>query len=69
MSRAKRITQPDILIIGAGPAGATYARVLAQNGKKVLMIDAGPQFSDRPGRCVKNTFAYQRDLNQFTFMI
>lgn len=33
------------------------------------MIDAGPQFSDRPGRCVKNTFAYQRDLDRFTYMI
>ncbi|HVT89405.1 MAG TPA: GMC oxidoreductase [Tepidisphaeraceae bacterium] len=69
MRRLARIQKPDVLIIGAGPAGSTYATVLARNGKKVLMIDAGPQFSQRPGRCVKNTFAYQRDLNQFSFMI
>ena len=60
---------PDVLIIGAGPAGSAYAHVLARAGLKVLMIDAGPQFSNRPGRSLKNTFAYQRDLNQFTNII
>ncbi|SIO26879.1 pyranose oxidase [Singulisphaera sp. GP187] len=69
MSRSRKIQSPDVLIIGAGPAGSTFARVLAQAGQKVLMLDAGAQFSDRPGRVLKNMFKYQRDLNQFTYMI
>jgi pyranose oxidase len=69
MGQPNKIKNPDVLIIGAGPAGSAYAHVLAKAGLKVLMIDAGPKFSDRPGRCVKNTFAYQRDLNQFTNII
>jgi digeranylgeranylglycerophospholipid reductase len=29
----------DIVIIGSGPAGATTARVAAENGLRVLMVD------------------------------
>ena len=44
---------PDILIIGAGPAGLCAARVAAATGLKVLVIDerskAGGQFFKQPG--------------------
>lgn len=30
----------DILVVGAGPAGATVARLLAAGGKQVLLVDA-----------------------------
>lgn len=46
----------DILIIGSGPVGATYARILSQQKPhaKILMIDAGPKVSDKIGQHVKN---------------
>ena len=46
----------DILIIGSGPVGATYARILSEQKPqaKILMIDAGPKVSDTIGQHVKN---------------
>lgn len=46
----------DILIIGSGPVGATYARILSAQKPhvKILMIDAGPKVSDKMGQHVKN---------------
>ncbi|MCJ7571814.1 MAG: FAD-dependent oxidoreductase, partial [Candidatus Thermoplasmatota archaeon] len=29
----------DIVVVGAGPAGATAAKFLAEKGEKVLLID------------------------------
>lgn len=37
----------DVLIIGAGPAGSAAARVLAQAGLDVLLIDQQPQGRDK----------------------
>ncbi len=46
----------DILIIGSGPVGATYARIISEQKPhaKILMIDAGPKVSDKMGQHVKN---------------
>ncbi|MCI3270753.1 GMC oxidoreductase [Streptomyces cylindrosporus] len=46
----------DVLIIGSGPTGSAYARVLADEapGARVLMVEAGPQVSTPRGRHVKN---------------
>lgn len=46
----------DILIIGSGPVGATYARILSEQKPhaKILMIDAGPKVSEKMGQHVKN---------------
>jgi len=38
-----RVEQVNILIIGSGPIGATFAQRLVAAGKKVLMIDIGEQ--------------------------
>jgi pyranose oxidase len=59
----------DVLVIGAGPLGSTFARKLVDGGRKVLMIDAGDQLSKRPGQHLKNAWLYQRDVNQFTGVI
>jgi len=46
----------DVVIIGSGPTGATYARTLADEAPsaKILMVEAGPIISDPPGMHVAN---------------
>ncbi|MCP9765546.1 hypothetical protein EGI31_21635 [Lacihabitans soyangensis] len=46
----------DVLIIGSGPIGATYARIIAEHkpATKIVMIDLGPKISDKIGQHVKN---------------
>jgi len=63
------ILKTDVLVIGAGPLGCTFARKLVETGKSVLLIDAGSQLSDRPGWHLKNSFIFQRDVNRFTGVI
>jgi len=47
---------PKVLIIGSGPNGSTYARLLLEDVTdiEVLMVEAGPVVSDPPGMNVKN---------------
>ena len=59
----------DVLIVGSGPVGCTFARKLTEGGMKVLMIDAGAQLSPEPGTHLKNAFLYQRNVNLFTGVI
>jgi choline dehydrogenase-like flavoprotein len=61
--------ETDVLIVGSGPIGATFARSLVAAGRRVLMIDAGPQLGPRPGEHLKNAFAYQRDPDRFADII
>jgi pyranose oxidase len=56
----------DVLIVGSGPVGCTFARRLVEAGRRVLMVDAGAQLSKRPGEHLKNAFGYQRNLDRFT---
>ena len=55
----------EVLVIGAGPLGCTFARKLVAGGKSVFLIDSGPQLSPRPGECLKNAYVFQRDINRF----
>lgn len=59
----------DVLIVGSGLLGCTFARKLIEGGRSVFMIDAGAKLSERPGWHLKNSFLYQRNVNQFTGVI
>ena len=59
----------DVVIVGSGPIGSTYARKLVEGGRKVLMVEAGVQERQRPGEHLKNAFKFQRDVNSFTNVI
>jgi choline dehydrogenase-like flavoprotein len=47
---------PKVLVVGSGPTGATYARLLLEDvaDLDVLMVEAGPTVTDPPGMNVKN---------------
>jgi pyranose oxidase len=49
-------TNPTIAIVGSGPIGSTYARLLVEGipDARVIMFEAGPQLTDRPGESVRN---------------
>ncbi|PPF89594.1 choline dehydrogenase [Subtercola sp. Z020] len=46
----------DVAIVGSGPTGAAYARILSESapGATIAMFEAGPVVSDPPGAHVKN---------------
>ncbi|MDQ3963281.1 MAG: pyranose oxidase [Actinomycetota bacterium] len=64
-----RTIEVDVLIIGSGPAGATYARKLVEAGRSVYMIDMGAKLSARPGAHLKNSHLYQRNIDLFASVI
>jgi pyranose oxidase len=47
---------PTVAIVGSGPIGAAYARVLLESNPsvRVVMFEAGPQLTDVPGESVRN---------------
>ncbi|BCW61594.1 GMC oxidoreductase [Arthrobacter sp. StoSoilB22] len=46
----------DVVIVGSGPTGSAYARILHEEAPRlrVLMVEAGPSLSEQPGLHVKN---------------
>ncbi|GAA1504691.1 pyranose oxidase [Agromyces terreus] len=46
----------DVVIVGSGPAGAAYARVLSERAPEttIALFEVGPTVSDPPGNHVKN---------------
>ncbi|MBD3943557.1 GMC family oxidoreductase N-terminal domain-containing protein [Microbacterium sp. NEAU-LLC] len=47
---------PVIAVVGSGPIGSAYARVLLEElpDARVVMFEAGPQLTPRPGASVRN---------------
>jgi pyranose oxidase len=46
----------DVVIVGSGPTGAAYARILSEEAPdaRIAMFEVGPTVSDPPGSHVKN---------------
>ena len=46
----------DVVIVGSGPTGAAYARILSERAPhaRIAMFEVGPTVSDPPGSHVKN---------------
>ncbi|MFH8798169.1 GMC oxidoreductase [Streptomyces sp. NPDC017936] len=46
----------DLVVVGSGPTGSTYVREICERHPtaRVLLLDAGPRLTDRPGAHVKN---------------
>ncbi|KAJ5809466.1 uncharacterized protein N7503_001684 [Penicillium pulvis] len=69
----------DVLIIGSGPLGATYARQILQpynesvtsNGDlpRIIMLESGAQESKIPGDHKKNAVSFQKDIDAFVHVI
>lgn len=59
----------DTLVVGSGPIGSAFARRLVEAGQRVLMVDAGPKLSERPGEHLKNAYLYQRNIDLFSAVI
>ncbi|NYJ08492.1 GMC oxidoreductase [Petropleomorpha daqingensis] len=49
-------THVDVAIVGSGPTGAAYARILTEQarGATIALFEAGPVLTDPPGMHVKN---------------
>ena len=49
-------SHPTVAIVGSGPVGSAYARVILQSHPtaRVVMFEAGPQITERPGASVRN---------------
>lgn len=47
----------DVIIIGAGPTGSTAAKILAENGKKVLLLEKFkmPRYKSCSGQLIKKS--------------
>ncbi len=57
----------DVLIIGAGPTGCTAAKILAENGCKVLLAERCklPRYKSCSGQLIQKTL----DLVQMYFRL
>ncbi|KAF3908308.1 hypothetical protein AA313_de0206893 [Arthrobotrys entomopaga] len=57
----------DVLVVGSGPVGATYARKLVEAGHRVLMVDVGALDTEIPGEHKRNLG--QVSLNEFSEVV
>jgi len=55
------IHETDIFIVGSGPAGCTYARIiLDKTNESIFMAEMGRQHSQIPGENLKNSPYFQK---------
>ena len=60
-SSDQRTYDYDVIIVGSGPSGSAYARILHEQAHqmRVLMVEVGPALSARPGLHIKNIAGVQ----------
>ena len=46
----------DVLVVGSGPVGSAFARAVHERApdRRIVMLEAGPRLTDRPGAHVRN---------------
>lgn len=56
----------DLVIVGSGPAGATFAREISERvpGAHILMVEVGPRLTERLGENVRNLPEPERSIAQ-----
>ncbi|KAF7292249.1 GMC oxidoreductase [Mycena indigotica] len=59
----------DVFIAGSGPIGATYARLLVDQGYHVCMVETGDQGTRIPAAHKKNEIEYKKDIDRFVRVI
>ena len=55
----------DVLVVGSGPLGVCVARRLAERGRDVLILEAGPAITDPPGSHVRNAARFRDDPDAY----
>ncbi|KAF7342405.1 GMC oxidoreductase [Mycena venus] len=63
------IKEFDVFIAGSGPIGATYARLLVDQGFNVVMVEIGDQETRQIAAHKKNEIVYQKDIDRFVRVI
>ncbi|KAK4663383.1 hypothetical protein QC763_608060 [Podospora pseudopauciseta] len=56
-------------VVGSGPLGATFAKILVNDGHTVLMVEAGAEESKKRGEHKKNAVRFQKDIDSFVHLI
>ncbi len=54
----------EVLVVGSGLIGAIFARLLADAGRDVVVMEVGPRLSDPPGVHVLNTHLARSDVHE-----
>ena len=66
---AMELVDVEVLIIGSGPLGCTFARKIldeTEDNVCVTMVDIGAQLSAKPGENLRNSVFFQSDINRFS---
>lgn len=61
MARDASVTEFDQIVLGAGPAGSTVARLLALNGARVLLVERYDFEAPRPGEHLSGVVRVELD--------